>query len=139
MKICHVCKAECEDETELCPVCGADLTGGEEENSEEEIVINNPVLLATVDDVVSSEILKDLLKENGILFTCDSDEEGTLKVTFGGSFIADDIYVDESDFERAFMLLKPPRVNFVITASLPPQIQASRYPSFIFLKASPIA
>ncbi len=101
MKICHVCKAECEDETELCPVCGADLTGGEEENSEEEIVINNPVLLATVDDVVSSEILKDLLKENGILFTCDSDEEGTLKVTFGGSFIADDIYVDESDFERA--------------------------------------
>ncbi len=101
MKICHVCKAECEDEAELCPVCGADLTGGEEENSEEEIVINNPVLLATVDDVVSSEILKDLLKENGILFTCDSDEEGTLKVTFGGSFIADDIYVDESDFERA--------------------------------------
>ena len=101
MKICHVCKAECEDETELCPVCGADLTGGEEENSEEEIVINNPVLLATVDDVVSSEILKDLLKENGILFTCDSDEEGTLKVTFGGSFIADDVYVDESDFERA--------------------------------------
>ena len=101
MKICHVCKAECEDETELCPVCGADLTGGEEENSEEEIVINNPVLLATVDDVVSSEILKDLLKENGIMFTCDSDEEGTLKVTFGGSFIADDIYVDESDFERA--------------------------------------
>lgn len=101
MKICHVCKAECEDEAELCPVCGADLTGGEEENSEEEIVINNPVLLATVDDVVSSEILKDLLKENGILFTCDSVEEGTLKVTFGGSFIADDIYVDESDFERA--------------------------------------
>lgn len=101
MKICHVCKAECEDETELCPVCGADLTVGEEERSEEEAVINNPVLLATVDDVVSSEILKDLLKENGILFTCDSDEEGTLKVTFGGSFIADDIYVDESDFERA--------------------------------------
>ena len=101
MKICHVCKAECEDETELCPVCGADLTVGEEERSEEEAVINNPVLLATVDDVVSSEILKDLLKENGILFTCDSDEEGTLKVTFGGSFIADDIYVDESDFEGA--------------------------------------
>ena len=56
MKICHVCKAECEDETELCPVCGADLTVGEEERSEEEAVINNPVLLATVDDVVSSEI-----------------------------------------------------------------------------------
>ena len=31
MKICHVCKAECEDETELCPVCGADLTVGANE------------------------------------------------------------------------------------------------------------
>lgn len=102
MKICHVCKAECDDEAELCPVCGADLTGDNgEEEATEEIILNNPVLLATVNDVVSSEILKDLLKENGIPFTCDSDDEGTLKVTFGGSFVADDIYVDDSDFEKA--------------------------------------
>lgn len=102
MKICHVCKAECDDFAELCPVCGADLTGDNgEEEATEEIILNNPVLLATVDDVVSSEILKDLLKENGIPFTCDSDDEGTLKVTFGGSFVADDIYVDDSDFEKA--------------------------------------
>ena len=102
MKICHVCKAECDDFAELCPVCGADLTcENKEEEATEEIILNNPVLLATVDDVVSSEILKDLLKENGIPFTCDSDDEGTLKVTFGGSFVADDIYVDDSDFEKA--------------------------------------
>lgn len=102
MKICHVCKAECDDFAELCPVCGADLTcDNKEEETTEEIILNNPVLLATVDDVVSSEILKDLLKENGIPFTCDSDDEGTLKVTFGGSFVADDIYVDDSDFEKA--------------------------------------
>lgn len=102
MKICHVCKAECDDSAELCPVCGADLTvDNKEEEATEEIILNNPVLLATVDDVVSSEILKDLLKENGIPFTCDSDDEGTLKVTFGGSFVADDIYVDDSDFEKA--------------------------------------
>ena len=102
MKICHVCKAECDDFAELCPVCGAELTGDNgEEEATEEIILNNPVLLATVDDVVSSEILKDLLKENGIPFTCDSDDEGTLKVTFGGSFVADDIYVDDSDFEKA--------------------------------------
>ena len=102
MKICHVCKAECDDFAELCPVCGADLTGDNgEEEATEEIILNNPVLLATVDDVVTSEILKDLLKENGIPFTCDSDDEGTLKVTFGGSFVADDIYVDDSDFEKA--------------------------------------
>lgn len=103
MKICHVCSAECEDNAELCPVCGADLTleRQEEEIQAEEIVLNKPVLLATLDDVVSAEILRDLLTENNIPFSCDSEDEGTLKVTFGGSFISDDIYVDESDFEKA--------------------------------------
>ena len=103
MKICHVCSAECEDNAELCPVCGADLTleRQEEETQAEEIVLNKPVLLATLDDVVSAEILRDLLTENNIPFSCDSEDEGTLKVTFGGSFISDDIYDDESDFEKA--------------------------------------
>ena len=103
MKICHVCKAECEENAELCPVCGADLTVNtlDETAETEEIILNKPVLLASLDDVVSSEILKDLLSENGIPFSCDTEDEGALKVTFGGSFSADDIYVDESDFERA--------------------------------------
>ena len=103
MKICHVCKAECEENAELCPVCGADLTVNtmEETAETEEIILNKPVLLASLDDVVSSEILKDLLRENGIPFSCDTEDEGTLKVTFGGLFSADDIYVDEGDFERA--------------------------------------
>lgn len=103
MKICHVCKAECEENAELCPVCGADLTVNtmEETAETEEIILNKPVLLASLDDVVSSEILKDLLSENGIPFSCDTEDEGTLKVTFGGSFSADDIYVDEGNFERA--------------------------------------
>ena len=103
MKICHVCSAECEDNAELCPVCGADLTLERQEEAiqAEEIVLNKPVLLATLDDVVSAEILRDLLTENNIPFSCDSEDEGTLKVTFGGSFISDDIYVDESDLEKA--------------------------------------
>ena len=101
MKICHVCKAECEENAELCPVCGADLSFSPEDEETEEIILKNPVLLATLDDVVSSEILKDLLNENGIPFSCDTEDEVTLRVTFGGSFSADDIYVDESDFEAA--------------------------------------
>ncbi len=40
----------------------------------EEKVINNPVLLATLDDVVSAEILKDLLTEAGILYSSDSEK-----------------------------------------------------------------
>ena len=104
MKICHVCNAECEDNAELCYVCGADLTYNTQEEAgeeTEELVLNKPVLLASLDDVVSAEILKDLLKENGILFSDDAEGEGSLKVTFGGAFTAVDIYVDEADFEKA--------------------------------------
>ena len=71
------------------------------EEEKEEKVINNPVLLATLDDVVSAEILKDLLTEAGILYSSDSDADGTMKVTFGGSFVAEDIYVDEQDLDAA--------------------------------------
>ena len=44
MKICHVCKAECADEAELCPVCGAELDREiEEQQSEsEEVIIKTP-------------------------------------------------------------------------------------------------
>ena len=104
MKICHVCNAECEDNAELCYVCGADLTYNTQEEAgeeTEELVLNKPVLLASLDDVVSAEILKDLLKEEGILFSDGAEGEGTLKVTFGGAFTAVDIYVDEADFEKA--------------------------------------
>ena len=104
MKICHVCNAECEDNAELCYVCGADLTYNTQEEAgeeTEELVLNKPVLLASLDDVVSAEILKDLLKENGILFSDDAEGEGSLKVTFGGAFTAVDIYGDEADFEKA--------------------------------------
>ena len=101
MKVGHVCKTECDDSAELCPVCGADLTADTANEEEEEKIIIKPVLLATVDDVVSSEIIRDLLSDAGIIYSCDSENDGTMKVTFGGSFIADDIYVDESDFENA--------------------------------------
>ena len=53
MKTCHVCLCECEDYAELCPVCGADLTGVENSETENVIdrVIEKPVLLATLEDV----------------------------------------------------------------------------------------
>ncbi len=102
MKICHVCGAECEDGAELCKICGADLLTAQNADKEEEIILEHPVLLATLEDVVSAEILKDLLHENGIPFSCDGEEDGgAMKVTFGGSFVAEDIYVDESCFDQA--------------------------------------
>ena len=67
---------------------------------QEETILQNPVLLATIEDIVSAEIFKDVLRENDIPFSCDSDGSA-MKVTFGGSFIAEDLFVSESDFEKA--------------------------------------
>ena len=30
MKVCHVCQYICDDDAELCPICGAELTEDEE-------------------------------------------------------------------------------------------------------------
>ena len=105
MKICHVCAAECSDEAELCPICGAELIDAAEDNGvaeQDEVIINNPVLAASVEDVVTAEIFRDLLRENEIPFSCDeADPEAAMKLTFGGGFVAEDIYVDESDLAKA--------------------------------------
>ena len=110
MIICHVCKAECEETAELCLVCGAVLAREEEpsteaDTKEEMILIENPVLAVSVEDVVTAEIFRDILKENTIPFTCDSEVSGeSMKVVFGGSFVAEDIYVDETNLDKALAL-----------------------------------
>ena len=103
MKECHVCFTLCEDDAELCPLCGADLTKSTEEEIETaEKTITEPVLLATMEDVVSSEIFRDILTENGILYYCDGQaDSGAMQVLFGGSFVAENIYVDKTDFDKA--------------------------------------
>ncbi len=101
MKICHVCGIECDDSQEVCLVCGADLTGDATVSGE--ILENNisePVLIATFEDVVLSEIFRDILTENGIPYSM-GDDEGAVRVTFGGGFSADEIYVEKRDFDRA--------------------------------------
>jgi len=105
MKHCHVCKTECEDSAELCPLCGADLSREVEETEKaesEKTEINEPVLLATFEDIVSSEIFRDILTENGILYSCDGED--AMRVTFGGGFVSQDIFVDASDLAQAEQL-----------------------------------
>lgn len=111
MKTCHVCATVCEDDAELCPLCGAELreevseteSGQTVESTEEENLLKNPVLAVTVEDVVTADIFRDLLAENGIPFACanDGEENGSMRVMFGGSFIAEEIYVNEADLDRA--------------------------------------
>ncbi len=108
MKICHVCKTECEDTQELCPLCGAELRKEEEETVQEETdIMVNPTLLHSFDDIISAEIFKDILKDSGIPFTCSSEMgENSIQVLFGGGFVAEDIYVAEENLEKANELLE---------------------------------
>jgi hypothetical protein len=103
MKNCHVCNQLCEDDAELCPICGAMLTQEEVIAEEtEEVKVERtiePVLLATFEDLVSAEIFKDVLTDNKIPYS--DSEEDTMRVVFGGSFASEEIYVDKVDFDRA--------------------------------------
>lgn len=107
MKICHVCKSKCEDFEELCRVCGADLVAPKEIIAEQTPDTKSVELslLASFDDIVSAEIFKDILSDNGVEYVCPkSEQEETLNVTFGGSFSVCEIYVYESDLELASTL-----------------------------------
>ncbi len=106
MIICHVCNAECETKAELCPVCGAELKRETEEiMAEETDTIGNPTLLASFEDIISAEIFKDILKDNSIPFTSSADMgDNSIQVIFGGSFVAEDIFVSEENLEAAGIL-----------------------------------
>ena len=102
MIICHVCKVECNDDAELCPVCGAVLKKEiEEAEVEETNVIENPTLLASFEDIISAEIFKDILKDNEIPFSSSQTEDASIQVVFGGSIVAEEIYVADVDLEKA--------------------------------------
>ncbi len=103
MKICHVCGVECADEQEICLICGADLSENtviEPQENGDNSVMTEPVLVATFEDVVLAEIFKDILTENKIPYSMGEDGGG-VRVTFGGGFTADEVYVDKRDFDKA--------------------------------------
>ena len=117
MKNCHVCGFECENDAEVCLVCGAELKTFEayeqelkeaeeleaKKAAEEALIVKNPVLAASVDNVVAAEIYKDVLRDNNIVFTCD-EREDAMQIVFGGGFSAQEIYVNEKDLEIAQQL-----------------------------------
>ncbi|MBO4733068.1 MAG: DUF2007 domain-containing protein [Clostridia bacterium] len=106
MKQCHVCLYMCDDEAEICPICGAELLEEQAQEdktspeTEDEVLLENPVIAASADSPVTAEIFKDILTENGIAYSID--EKGDIMHTgFGGSYFAIDIYVDEKDLDLA--------------------------------------
>ena len=106
MKFCKVCGAHCDDSAELCLVCGAEFIDDEQETAEEIdeniITINNPVLAASVEDIITTEIYCDVLADNDIPYSFDEENsEAGIKIMMGGSFAATNIYVDEKDLEKA--------------------------------------
>lgn len=114
MKNCHVCGFACENDAEICALCGAELKTFEmyeqelketeereaQKAAEEALIIKHPVLAASVENVVMAEIYKDVLRDNGIHFTCDESDDA-MQIVFGGGFTAVEIYVNETDLEKA--------------------------------------
>lgn len=117
MKNCHVCGFACENDADVCALCGAELKTFEayeqelkeaeeleaKKAAEEALIVKNPVLAASVDNVVAAEIYKDVLRDNNIVFTCDESEDA-MQIVFGGGFSAQEIYVNEKDLEIAQQL-----------------------------------
>lgn len=117
MKSCHVCGFDCENDAEICVVCGAELKTFEtyekelreaeelkaKQEAEEALIVKKPVLAASVDNIVAAEIYKDVLRDNNIVFTCDESEDA-MQIVFGGGFNVQEIYVNESDLEVAQQL-----------------------------------
>lgn len=117
MKSCHVCGFDCENDAEICAVCGAELKTFEayekelreaeelkaKQEAEEALIVKKPVLAASVDNIVAAEIYKDVLRDNNIVFTCDESEDA-MQIVFGGGFNVQEIYVNESDLEVAQQL-----------------------------------
>ncbi|MBQ8794649.1 MAG: hypothetical protein IJZ63_07935 [Clostridia bacterium] len=117
MKNCHVCGFACENDADVCALCGAELKTFEayeqelkeaeeleaKKAAEEALIVKNPVLAASVDNVVAAEIYKDVLRDNNIIFTCDESEDA-MQIVFGGGFSAQEIYVNEKDLEIAQQL-----------------------------------
>ena len=104
MRICHVCNAEFDEDMDLCPVCGAeyrdDAEDGRDESSEKE-VIENPVLAATVDNILTAEMYADALTDANIPYFTDEEQSGGMRMGFGGSFFAVQVFVDESNLAIA--------------------------------------
>lgn len=63
---------------------------------------NEPVVVASIINIVSSEIFQDILKENNIPFICrQRGAGGSIKILFGGGVVPDDIYVAMKNYEKA--------------------------------------
>ncbi len=112
MLICHVCGKECEDNTEICPVCGAELINSEtgeaiKLNEQDNGIVSEPELVTTINDPIEAEVFCDLLTENNILFTSDqNDLSDSMHMGFGGFYTEIKIYVAKSDLDKATELYK---------------------------------
>ena len=120
--------SECEDSAEFCLVCGAELDY-EPESEEKEDIIENPVLVAAVEDIVTAEILKDILNENKIPYSLSESEENKgIKIGLGGEFISEKIYVDEENLEKAKELYQ--KLNQMVLESEPEFDEFEDFPEF---------
>ena len=66
---------------------------------------NDPVLVAVIPDLPFSEMYQEMLRENGIPFICrQRGAAGYIKILTGGLLVADNIYVNSKNYDKALEL-----------------------------------
>lgn len=108
MPYCPNCKTEYRKGYDICADCGKSLVEELPADVEEEYIeCMVPVKLISVANYVEAGIVVGMLEENKIQTLVKSPFAGSLmNIRCGSSVYGEDIYVDESDLERALEIIE---------------------------------
>lgn len=103
---CTRCKKEYGDGVTVCPDCKQELVEKAEEEIET-VEAMKPVKVASAANSTEAGLIMNLLRNNGIqCFKKDNGIGGYMNIYYGFSVYGEEIYVDESDFDKASEIVK---------------------------------
>lgn len=107
---CPKCRCEYRVGFKVCADCNIDLIDKLEESEVtaklEETVAINPIKIISVSNTIEAEMIMNLLRNNDIQCFGESNFlGGNTKINLGYSVFGEDIFVDGSDYKRAFDLI----------------------------------
>jgi hypothetical protein len=104
---CTKCRVEYDEEdVKKCPICNQNLIEIPKEGID---IIEDmrPVKLISITNNVESDLILNLLRNNGISgYKQDNGPGGYFNIKYGFSVFGGDIYVDEGDYEKASEIVK---------------------------------
>ena len=122
MPFCPNCKAEYQDGTIRCAVCGISLADKVSENPEADL----PVYLTTASTSFEANYTESYLKENGIpVLKIHHGAGAYVEMVMGNACTGIDLYVSAGDFEKASELIQA----ISTPAEIPEEIDVSEQES----------